>query len=161
MHSANPRDDVVTRRLAVYVLLVTLACGHARTAGPAPTSINDALALFLNAVKANDLTMMGKVWGTERGAAVTWMKAHELTDRLTIIQKYLNHNGYRIVDGPSGDPRTPDRQTFHVELQRQTCNVVVPIDLVRTHAGGWIVKDPHLEAAGNPVRPCSGQGPGT
>jgi len=48
-----------------------------------------------------------------------------------------------------------------VELQRQNCNIVVPIDLVRTHTGGWIVKDPHLEAAGNPAKPCPGQSPGT
>ena len=151
----------MTRRLAVYAMLVTLACGHARAAGPAPTSVSDALTLFLHAVKSRDLTAMGKVWGTERGAAVTWMKPQEMKERLTVIQKYLDHSGYRIVDGPSGDARTPDQQTFHVELQRQNCNVVVPIDLVRTHAGGWIVKDPHLEAAGNPGKPCPSQSPGT
>ncbi|HEY6852751.1 MAG TPA: hypothetical protein VI139_00785 [Gemmatimonadales bacterium] len=148
------------RRASLVLLLSIAACGHARTAGPAPTSVNDALALFLNAVKANDLTMMGKVWGTERGAAVSWMKPQELKERLSVIQKYLDHTGYRIVDGPIGDARAPDQQTFHVELQRQNCNVVVPIDLVRTHTGGWIVKDPHLEAAGNPAK-CPGQSPGT
>jgi hypothetical protein len=149
-----------TRRLAVYATLVTLACGHARPTGPAPTSVNEALTKFLSAVKANDLTALGNVWGTERGPASGWMKPTEMHQRLTVIQLYLNHSGYRIIDGPSGDPRTPDQQTFHVELQRTNCNVVVPIDLVRTHNGGWIVKDPHLEAAGNPGKQCSGPGTG-
>jgi len=152
----------MNRRASLVLLLsIAAACGHARAAGPAPTSVNDALVLFLGAVKSNDLTMMGKVWGTERGAAVTWMKPQEMKERLTVIQKYLSHSGYRIVDGPTGDARTPDLQTFHVELQRQNCNIVLPIDLVRTHAGGWIVKDPHLEAAGNPAKPCPALSPGT
>jgi hypothetical protein len=152
---------LATRRLAVYATLVTLACGHAKPTGPAPTTVNEALTKFLSAVKANDLTALGNAWGTERGPASSWMKPQEMKERLTIIQMYLNHSGYRIIDGPSGDPRAPDQQTFHVELQRQNCNVVVPIDLVRTRAGGWIVKDPHLEAAGNPTRPCPGQSSGT
>jgi hypothetical protein len=151
----------MNRRASLLLLLSIAACGHARVAGPAPTSVSDALTLFLGAVKSNDLTAMGKVWGTERGPAVTWMKPEEMKERLSVIQKYLDHSGYRIVDGPSGDARTPDQQTFHVELQRQNCNVVVPIDLVRTHTGGWIVKDPHLEAAGNPAKPCPAQSPGT
>ena len=151
----------MNRRASLVLIGVALACGHGRSQGPAPVSVADALTTFLSAVKANDLTAMGKVWGTERGPAVAWMKPQEMKERLTVIQLYLNHTGYRIVDGPSGDARSPDQQTFHVELQRQNCNVVVPIDLVRTHGGGWIVKDPHLEAAGNPAKPCPGQSPGT
>jgi hypothetical protein len=148
----------MNRRASLVLLLSIAACGHARSTGPAPTTVGDALTMFLSAVKANDLTAMGKVWGTERGPAVSWMKPETMKERLTVIQKYLNHSGYRIIDGPTGDARTPDQQTFHVELQRQSCSVVVPIDLVRTHTGGWIVKDPHLEAAGNPAKPCTGPG---
>ncbi len=126
-----------------------------------PQSMNDALAQFFTAVKANDLAHMGHLWGTERGPAADWMKPDELKERLTVIQKYLAHVGYRVVEGPLPVPGRDNRRAYRVELQRERCNVVLPIDLVRSKHGGWLVYDVHLESAGNPAAPCPAKSPGT
>ena len=148
------------RRLAVLAVLGGLGCG-ARPQAPAPQSMNEAVARFFAAVKANDLQGMGTLWGTERGAAAGWMKPDELKMRLAVIQRYLTHDGYRIVEGPVPVPARDNVRTFRIELQRQQCNVVVPIDIVRTKQGGWLVADVHLETLSNPAVSCKPQSSGT
>ncbi len=123
--------------------------------------MTESLNQFLTAVRANDLSRMSNLWGTERGPAAQWMRPEQLRQRLTVIQRYLNHVGYRVVQGPVAVPGRDDLRTFQVELQRERCNRVVPIDIVRTRSGGWLVLDVHLEAAGNPVAACPPQGTGT
>ena len=150
------------RRLAVLAVLGGLGCGSPPQT-PAPQSMNDAVTQFLAAVKANDLQRMGALWGSDRGPAGSWMKAEELKMRITVIQRYLMHDRSRIVEGPLSVPARDNARTFRVELQRQTCNVVVPLDIVRTKKGGWLVADVHLESLTNPAAPCrpprSGTGP--
>jgi hypothetical protein len=145
----------VKPRLAVLVGLGLLACGGGGTRPPTPQSLPETLAQFLAAVKAGDLKRMGTLWGTERGPAVDWMKAEELNQRLTVIQKYLNHAGYRVLEGPVDVPGQNNERTFRVELRRANgCTVVLPIDLVRAKNGGWLVLDVHLGTAGNPSAGC-------
>ncbi len=79
----------------------------------------------------------------------------------SVTQKYLDHTGYRIVEGPLLVPGHDDLRTFRVELQRSNCNQVMPIDVVRTHSGGWLVYDVHLESAGSPGGRCQQAGTGT
>ena len=88
------------RRLTVLLTLLGAACGRgaAGPQTPVPQSVNAALEQFLTAVKANDLSRMGALWGTDRGPASQWMKSAELRQRLAVIQKYLDHAGYRLVD---------------------------------------------------------------
>jgi hypothetical protein len=117
--------------------------------------MTDALTAFMAAVKANDVQRMGWLWGTERGAAAGWMNDRELMQRLTIIQRYLTHVGYRIVEGPLPGPGgNQNLRTFRVELQRPQCNTVFPMDVVRTRDGGWLVYDVHLTEVGNPRGAC-------
>ena len=154
------------RRLAVLILVsvfsVAGACrGASAPQTPVPQSVNAALEQFLAAVKANDLGRMGELWGTDRGPAVQWMKGEELRQRVTIIQKYLDHVGYRIIEGPLAVPNRSDLRTYRVDLQRSGCNQAVPIDVVRTRSGGWLVYDVHLEAAGTPSARCQPAGSGT
>jgi hypothetical protein len=139
------------------MLLVVLgaACGRGSAPqAPVPQSVNAALDQFLAAVKANDLGRMGSLWGTDRGPAAQWMKPVELRQRLTVIQKYLAHVGYRIIEGPLAVPNRGDLRTYRVDLQRGDCSQAVPIDVVRTRSGGWLVYDVHLEAAGSPAARC-------
>jgi hypothetical protein len=123
--------------------------------------VNAALEQFLAAVKANDQSRMGALWGTDRGPAAQWMKSQELRQRLAVIQKYLDHAGYRIVEGPLAVPSRSDLRAYRVDLQRSGCNQVVPIDVIRTRSGGWLVYDVHLEAAGSPASRCQPAGSGT
>ena len=125
--------------------------------------MNESLTQFMAAVKANDLKRMGELWGTDRGPAAATMNSDVLHRRITVIQKYLEHTGYRVIEGPLVVPGHDELRTFRVELQRSTCNQVLPIDLVRTRSGGggWLVYDVHLESAGNPAGPCQPGGTGT
>lgn len=127
---------------------------------PLPQSMNESVAQFLAAVKANDLNRMGNLWGTERGPASQTMNGEVLRQRVTVIQKYLDHTGYRIIEGPLLFPGRDDLRTFRVELQRSGCNQVIPIDVIKTRSGGWLVYDVHLETA-NPSGRCQPAGAGT
>jgi len=145
----------VTPRPTLLVALASLACGSSGSLTPAPQSLNETLAQFMSAVKANDLKRMGALWGTERGPAGAWMKAEEMNQRLAVIQRYLNHAGYRVVEGPLPVPAQDNQRSFRVELQRSNgCNVVLPIDLIRARSGTWLVLDVHLDVAGNPAAGC-------
>ena len=145
----------MTPRPTLLVALASLACGSSGSLTPAPQSLNETLAQFMSAVKANDLKRMGALWGTERGPAGAWMKAEEMNQRLAVIQRYLNHAGYRVVEGPLPVPAQDNQRSFRVELQRSNgCNVVLPIDLIRARSGSWLVLDVHLDVAGNPAAGC-------
>ncbi len=147
--------------LCLFLLAGSAACGSRQGSGaPIPQSMNESLAQFLAAVKANDHRRMGQLWGTERGPAARSMDGDRLRQRLTVIQKYLDHTGYRIIEGPLLVPGRDDLRTYRVELQRSNCNHVLPIDIVRTRSGGWLVFDVHLESAGSPGR-CQAAGTGT
>jgi hypothetical protein len=122
--------------------------------------MNASVTQFLAAVKANDLKRMGELWGTERGPAAESMNADVLRQRVTVIQKYLDHTGYRVIEGPLLVPGHDDRRTYRVELQRTNCNQVLPLEVIKTKSGGWLVYDVHLESAGSPSGRCP-QGVGT
>ncbi|HYT05532.1 MAG TPA: hypothetical protein VEM13_11710 [Gemmatimonadales bacterium] len=141
-------------RLAVLVALGSLACGGGSQA-PTPQSLQETLAQFMAAVKANDLDRMGNLWGSERGPASSWMKAENLRSRLTVFQIYMNHVGYRVLEGPTPVPGQEKLQRFRVELQRSnSCTVVFPIDLVRARSGAWLVNAVDLASLPNPARSC-------
>jgi len=139
--------------MMMFVLAGSAACGNNPGPGsPVPQSMNESVTQFLAAVKANDQKRMGELWGTERGPAAASMNRDALRQRLAVIQKYLDHTGYRVIEGPLVVPGRDELRTYRIELQRENCNQVMPIDVVRTHSGGWLVYDVHLESAGSPGR---------
>ncbi len=88
-------------RLTVLVALGCLACGGGVAPGKlAPQSPQETLAQFMSAVKANDLERMRTLWGSERGLASSHLKSTDVNQRLAVLQIYLNHVGYRVVEGP-------------------------------------------------------------
>jgi len=161
------------RRLPVFLVLAGLGCGAGQHPGAlTPQTPNDALSKFMDAVKANDLTRMGNLWGSDRGPASSYMDKEHLKRQLSTIQIYWSHTGYRIIEGPlAAQPLNPtfknvpsaDRlRDFKIELQRQGgCSQAAPITVVRTNSGGWLVYDVHLEAVGNPSARCQPAGSGT
>ncbi|HKW40148.1 MAG TPA: hypothetical protein VJN39_02760 [Gemmatimonadales bacterium] len=144
-------------RLTLLVALGSLACGGgARPGQPVPqSSPQETLAQFLAAVKANDLDRMSALWGNERGPASDHMKQDEVKQRLNVLQIYLNHVTYRVVEGPLPVPNKDDRRTFRVELQRATsCTIVVPLELARAKGNRWFVVGTDLATLTNPAQPC-------
>src|SRR5437868_3187006 len=78
---------LVMRRLFVLAVWAALGCASRPEARLAPQSMNDTVAQFFAAVRANDATRIGTLWGTERGPAAEWMKPDELKKRAVVIQK--------------------------------------------------------------------------
>jgi len=73
--------------------------------------MNESLTQFMAAVKANDLTRMGELWGTEHGPAAGSMDSDVLRRRITVIQKYLEH---RISRHRRAVARARARRSAHV-----------------------------------------------
>src|SRR4029077_15090836 len=116
-HFVNRKVVPVMRRLAMLVAFGSLVCGSRPSAmTPEPQTPNAAVAQFLAAVKARDLTGMGRLWGDKDGPVRGRLADSVLTKRLTIMQIYLAHDGYRIVEGPNASPGRADAVTFRVEL---------------------------------------------
>jgi hypothetical protein len=143
-------------------MLVGVACGgggggHSQV--PIPATLDAALSQFLDAAKAKDVQQMGRLWGTARGPAVEWMSDSTLQMRMSIVQRYLTANGYRVVDGPLPVPGHADRRLVHVELQRSQCVHVQPIELIQARRGGWLVYDVHLESANETITCPAGTRP--
>src|SRR6266702_3938714 len=83
------------------------------------------------------------------------LKSTDVNQRLAVLQIYLNHVGYRVVEGPLPVPNKEDRRLVRVELQRSTsCTVVVPIELARTKEGRWLVVGTDLASIPNPAAAC-------
>lgn len=137
------------RRLMALFTVLAIGCGGGggQTQVPIPATMNDALGQFLDAAHANDIQKMSRLWGTSRGPASEWMSDSTLSKRMLVVQRYMSANGYRIVEGPLAVPGHADRRLFRVELQRQQCLHVQPIELVQARRGGWLVYDVHLESA--------------
>src|SRR5260370_7397276 len=108
----------VRPRLAVLVALACLACGGGTGPQlPAPQSPQETLTLFLAAVKGNDLDRMGALWGDEHGPAKNSMKPAVLRQRLTVMRIYLDHIGYRIIEGPLPVPGNPHILTSRMHFR--------------------------------------------
>lgn len=137
------------RRLMALFTVLAVGCGGGggQTQVPIPATMNDALGQFLDAAHANDIQKMSRLWGTSRGPASEWMSDSTLSKRMLVVQRYMSANGYRIVEGPLAVPGHADRRLFRVELQRQQCLHMQPIELVQAKRGGWLVYDVHLESA--------------
>ena len=146
------------RRLMVFFTALAVGCGGGggQSQVPIPATMNDALGQFLDAAHANDIHKMSRVWGTARGPASEWMSDSTLAMRMTVVQRYLSANGYRIVEGPLAVPGHADHRLFRVELQRSQCLHIQPIELVQASRGGWLVYDVHLESA-NEAGMCPGR----
>jgi len=151
---------LVMRRLALLVALGGLGCGS-RPQAVTPQSPNQTLAQFMDAVKAHDLKGMGALWGNERGPVADRMKPADLNKVLTVIQIYLAHEGYRVIDGPLPKVGQDNALTYHLELERKGCHIATPIELLRGKSGTWFVYDVHLETLPNPARGCQYPGAGT
>ena len=146
-------------RLATLVILsAVLASCSSRGGGvgpPPPADPEATVRGFLNAVSANSITGMGQLWGTSDGPASADMDRATLEQRLTVIRIYLEHSDFTIVPGDQVmgvDVEAGERAVF-VRLSRRGCTPTVPFTLV-PHAGGWLIRNIDLAAAGNPSRRC-------
>ena len=158
--------------MTVFSIVVGVSCRPPRAIPVSPQSPNDAVSNFMSAVKANDLTRMGNLFGSPRGPASTYMNRDYLNRQLQTIHKYWDHSGYRVIEGPlpaaainptfKNVPSADRMRDYRIELQRSTgCVQVALLTVVQTDQGGWLVYDAHLESVGNPAARCQATGMGT
>jgi hypothetical protein len=147
----------VRQQAIAWIGIVVLACGgHSASQIPEPQSPTSALDQFLVAVRTKDYQRISQVWGNENGSAQAngKLRAGYVDSVARVFEIFLRHDGYRIVDGPKSVAGQPNLVTFNVELQMRDCNRVQPFDMVHTRHGGWVVRDPHMEAAAKTIVRC-------
>jgi hypothetical protein len=83
---------------------------------PGARTANEAVQLFLDAVRAGDLQAMSIAWGTRDGPTRDHIPHDELEKREVILQCYLVHDSYRIL-GPGSNPQDGEK-SFKIEITR-------------------------------------------
>lgn len=144
------------RNLVILMLGTAAACrGHiAATVSPAPAAPEATVEQFLAAVRDADLGRMGDLWGTERGPSTATMRREVRQQRLTIMQRVLQNDEFRVV-GTEAPQSRPDRRILQVEMVRGGRHFVVPFTLVMARTGGWLITAIGLDAA---IGPATGPG---
>ncbi len=118
-----------------------------------PVDPQVTITRFMSAVDANNLMAMGQLWGTKRGPAIEKMDRSDLEKRLTVMQRYLIHDEYEVLDGETMGRVDDGTRAYRIRLTRAGCVHDVPFELVRV-GGGWLVSSIDLTQAGNPARRC-------
>jgi hypothetical protein len=144
-------------RFAPSVLILAgFACGgKSLPLGTLPSDPVGAVEQFLAGVKANDLSHMGDVWGSDKGPANAWMPNEQRHQRLTVMQSLLVFESFRVDPSGIRVGNSQDERVIRVQLSRNGCKPIVPFT-VRKYGDGWLVSDIDLAAAGNPHRACGG-----
>ena len=142
-------------RYLLASLVVTAACTTTKVEPVAPSRAPAMVAAaFMQAVADSNLTQMGELWGTSKGPAASTNSPSDWARRVAVMHAYLKGGTAKVVG--EGDPSTAreDRRQVIVELSRSGCVKTVPITLIRTKQGSWLVNAIDLNAAGAPGKPC-------
>jgi hypothetical protein len=143
------------RWLGMAFLVVACGAPGAAPVKPASTAAG-AVRGFMQAVADSNLTGMASLWGTAGGSAAKTGQPQDYQRRIVIMQAYLRNDSFKLLsDSPE---TTENRRALQVEIKRQVCTWTVPFVAVKTGDGTWIVNQVDLTAAGNPARPCKGEG---
>lgn len=142
------------KRFALALLLplvATAACrtsagrysgpkASASTGAPAPRAAVDG---FLAAVKSQDLQAMSGFWGSERGPAREALARDVLEKRELIMQCYLSHDRYTILNEMSGDK---GRRVLRVALSKGAITKETNFTAVQGPAERWYVEEVDLSS---------------
>ena len=114
---------------------------------PAPgvagaASARDAVAAFLDGVKAEDLQAMSAVWGTPDGLARDQMSRTVLEEREYIIVRCLRHDKYTILSDASA---LEGRRVLNVQLSRGSVTRLQNFYAVMGPQGRWFFEKTDLD----------------
>ncbi len=144
----------------VAAAVLTSACARGTSGGgggsssSAPVPLTGALAgaassqqaveLFMRAVKAQDLQTMSAVWGTTRGPARDQMDREQLEKRLIVIQCKLDHESWRFSEER---PRllSGGRQDFRVQLRTKQAEAITSFTTTQGPENRWFVEIVDME----------------
>ena len=151
----NQRSWYVVAGLA----LAACSSGGAAAGGrvdPA-ASAEAAVQGFMMAAADSNPAKMAEHWGSAKGPAGKTKEPADYERRIAIMQAYLRNSSHRILSN-TADTRSADRRNLMVEVKRDQCEKIVPISVVRTSAGTWVINSIELTALGTPGRPCEEAG---
>lgn len=147
--------QVLRNTFFLSATLAVTACGSKSWASlMLPVDPQVTVTRFMSAVEANNLVAMGQLWGTKRGPAIEKMDRSDLEKRLTVMQRYLIHDEYEVLDGETMGRLDDRTRAYRIRLTRAGCVHNVPFELIRL-GGGWLVSNIDLAQAGNPARACA------
>lgn len=136
------------------MLLVALPAGVAAQAQASkPSSPEDAMNQFLQAVADSNLTRMAQLWGTSKGSAAKTRQPNEFQKRVFLMHAFLKGGTIRIANSVP-DPSAKDRQQMLLDFRRGDCQRTVPAATVLTKDEGWIVNSIDVSTVGVPGRAC-------
>ena len=146
--------QVTPKTFWICAIVMVVACGGP-SASPfiAPANPETTVTNFLSAVRSNDLTMMGRLWGTKDGPALGRMDREELQMRLTVMRAYLVHDRFEMLPPDLAVIAVPNETSVRVQLMRNACIVTVPFVVLETNSG-WLVSSVDLNEVGNPMTTC-------
>lgn len=147
--------------VAAVALLGALACagGAGPSTAPAPSAPSmagpeQAVKDFLDAAADSNVARMAELWGTAAGPAAATKVPPDYERRVVVMQAYLKPHRFRIFASTAPDATVP-RRVVDVEFRRDQCVKVVPVTVVRTVAGRWLVNAVDIAMLGNPAKPCA------
>ena len=139
------------RKLVIALFALAACRSSSATSGgaggraprPGADAPRAAVQTFLTAVKAQDLQAMSNVWGSEKGPAREIIDDRaELEKREIVMQCYLNHDRYRILDDVAGQGQ---ERVFRVELTKGSLTRTTTFTTVRGPSDRWFVLTADLE----------------
>ena len=147
-----------------WYVVAGLALAACSSGGAAPGGSVDpagsaeaAVQGFMMAAADSNLAKMAEHWGSAKGPASKTRDPADFERRIAIMQAYLRNSSHRIIAN-TADSRASDRRNLMVEVKRDRCEKVVPVAVVRTSAGSWVINSIDLTALGTPGRPCDEAG---
>jgi hypothetical protein len=136
----------LTSRVGLIALLA-LACGRPAAPEHAAPVLAPAVVAerFLLAAEAQDLEMMARMFGTHSGSVLQRDGRDDSYERMATLASLLAHDRFTIA----GERRVPGRSAATEILADMIFGeeaVRVPLTLVRTRQGSWLVEQVDLES---------------
>lgn len=137
------------KRFAVVLLLLVGACrssaggynGPKASASTGAATPRSAVDGFLAAVHSQDLQAMSGFWGSERGPAREALARDVLEKRELVMQCYLSHDRYGVLNEMSGDK---GRRVLRVSLTKGGITKETNFTTVQGPAQRWYVEEVDL-----------------
>ena len=147
----------MAQRLFLAALTLIVACGGGPSTSPVPAdpevASNAALKSFMRAVEDSNIAVMSATWGSAHGSAASTHQPPDYEKRMIITQLFLRSAPFTILENNAVDGQ-PGQRHLRVQLDRVRCKREMPVTVVRTDHGDWVVQEIDLNQAGTPARPC-------
>lgn len=137
--------------LVAGLIISAAGCANKQSSAVVVRSAQDGVApalvveRFLNALNANDLETMGRLFGTQDGSIIKRDGRALVEQRMFALATLLRHDHYAI-EGESIVPgRMGEAVRLRVRLDIGNRSHSVPVVVVKTKDGSWLVEEIDVE----------------